>query len=175
MSNATLAPTTATATRPCRATRAARAGLSLVEVLIALAITAMLLTAVAAAYSASAKAIEVNDQFFRASQAARVSVNRITSELRRCQSGATIGTSALEITTTTGEKRTYAHDAANKRLTLTLGVAPYQTTVQVASNVESATFFTDGDSVGLNVVVSVGSNKIVLSGSAIPRRQIQYE
>ena len=54
-----------------------RRGMSIVEVLISLAIVAMLLTAVAAAFSSSAQIIETNDQFFRASQAARVSLTRM--------------------------------------------------------------------------------------------------
>jgi hypothetical protein len=40
----------------------------------------MLLTAVAAAFSASSEAIEQSDTFFRASQAARVSMNQILTE-----------------------------------------------------------------------------------------------
>lgn len=60
-----------------------RSGLSMVEAMIALAITAMLLTAVGAAFTSSAKAMEINDQFFRASQGARVAVNRIMTQARR--------------------------------------------------------------------------------------------
>ncbi|HEX2973414.1 MAG TPA: prepilin-type N-terminal cleavage/methylation domain-containing protein, partial [Tepidisphaeraceae bacterium] len=47
-----------------------RRGLSLVEVMISLVICSLLLTAVATAFRASTMAIEDNDQFFRASQAA---------------------------------------------------------------------------------------------------------
>ena len=152
-----------------------RAGLSLVEVLIALAITAMLLTAVAAAYSASAKAIEINDQFFRASQGARVSVNRICSEVRRCQGGSVTGSSLLTLTTTPGEIRSYSYDATNKRLLLTIGVPPDATSYTAASNVESCSFFSDGDSVGVNIVVAAGNNRVMLNGSAIPRRKMTYQ
>jgi hypothetical protein len=60
-----------------------RRGLSLVEALIALAITAMLLTAIAAAFTSTAEAMQINDQFFRASQASRVSVARVMSQARR--------------------------------------------------------------------------------------------
>src|SRR5215218_3043001 len=153
-----------TATVTPRGRVSARAGLSLVEVLIALSITAMLLTAVAAAFSASAKAIELNDQFFRATQAARVSVNRIVADLRRCDHGTVYGTNVLEITTTTGSTHSYTFDAANKRLTLTQGVAPDVTVSQLASEVESCSFYTDNASVGMNIIVNVGNNKIALSG-----------
>ena len=45
-----------------------RRGIGMAEALISLAITALLLTAVAAAFSASSAAIEMNDQFYRASR-----------------------------------------------------------------------------------------------------------
>lgn len=150
-----------------------RRGLSLVEVLISLAITAMLLTAVSTAYVASAQAIEINDQFFRASQAARVSVTRISSELRKCRSGTLYGDDTLELITASGEKHTYKHDAVNKWLTLTLDL-PVPRTHKLASNVEKAEFFSNGKSVTVNIVVAVGTNKVALNGSAIPRRAVEY-
>ena len=153
--------------------RVARRGLSLVEVLIALAITAMLLTAVSAAYVASAEAIEINDQFFRASQAARVSVTRISSELRKCRSGTLYGTDTLELITAAGEKHTYKHDAANKMLTLTLDL-PVPRTHNLASNVEKCEFFSNGKSVTVNIKIAVGKNSVALNGSAIPRRAVDY-
>ena len=153
--------------------RVARRGLSLVEVLIALAITATLLTAVSAAYVASAQAIEVNDQFFRASQAARVSVMRISSELRKCRSGTLYGSDTLEIITASGEKHTYAHDAANKKLTLTLDL-PVPRVHNLASNVEKCEFFSNGKSVTVNIKITVGKNSVALNGSAIPRRAVEY-
>ena len=150
-----------------------RRGLSLVEVLIALAITATLLTAVSAAYVASAQAIEVNDQFFRATQAARVSVTRISSELRKCRNGTLYGTDTLEIITAAGEKHTYKHDAANKKLTLTLDL-PVPRTHNLASNVEKCEFYSNGKSVTVNITVGVGKNSVALNGSAIPRRAVAY-
>ena len=61
-----------------------RRGLSLAEVMISLAITSMLLTAIAAAFQSSSQVIENNDRFFRATQSARVAINQITTEVRRC-------------------------------------------------------------------------------------------
>ncbi len=150
-----------------------RRGLSLIEVLISLAITATLLTAVSAAFVASSQAIEINDQFFRASQAARVSVNRIASELRKCRSGTLYGNDTLELITDAGEKHTYAYDAANKRLTLTIE-EPVPRMHTLASNVASAEFFSNGQSVSVNVMVTVGKNSVALNGSAIPRRSVAY-
>src|SRR5215218_4356873 len=61
----------------------ARRGLSIVEVMISLTICSFLLVAVAAAYNASASAVEMNDRFFRATQAGRVTMNQLLTEIRR--------------------------------------------------------------------------------------------
>ena len=94
-----------------------RRGLGLVELVVSLAIAAMLLTAVAAAYSATTTAIEMNDQFFRCSQAARVSINQIMAVVRRCQSGV-VADPSLVLTTQTGQKRLYSYNSDSKTLTM---------------------------------------------------------
>jgi type II secretory pathway pseudopilin PulG len=150
-----------------------RRGLSLVEALISLSITAALLTAVGAAYQSAARAIEVNDQFFRASQAARVSVNQVMAEVRKCQAGL-VDPTELEITTASGETRTYNYDSTNKRLTMTIdGVLPVTHTM--ASNVGSLQFDTDGQTISMTITVQVGNNSVTLNGSAIPRRTVTYQ
>src|SRR5690242_12291882 len=101
------------------AARVRRSGLSLVEVMVSLAITSALLVAVAAAFDASASAVDLNDKFFRSSQAARVCINQIMAEVRRCQSG-TVDSSSLIITLNTGENRTYQYDSVNKQLNVVL-------------------------------------------------------
>ena len=148
-------------------------GLGLVELMVSLAISAALLTAVAMAYSVSASAIEANDQFFRAAQAARVSVNQIIAEVRKCQSGV-VDIDSLEVTPTVGEKKLYAFDSANHRLTLTLPDQVVPPTDTLARNVASAEFFTDGQTISLTVTVKVGSNQVTLNGSAMPRRTVSY-
>jgi Tfp pilus assembly protein PilW len=60
-----------------------RAGLSLAEAMVALAITSALLVAVAAAFSAASAAVNENDEFFHATQSARVTLNRILNDVRR--------------------------------------------------------------------------------------------
>ena len=151
--------------------RAPRRGLSLVEVLIALSISAMLLSAVAAAFSATAQAIEINDQFFRASQSARVSVNRISAELRKCRAAGVNG-STLALTSATGEELTYTFDATAKQLKLTVAAVPTPKVYVLANNVESVAFATDGRNYTVSIVVAVGTNRIALTGSALPRRSV---
>lgn len=153
--------------------RRRNAGLSLVEALISLAITASLLTAVGAAYQAANDTIRLNDQFFRASQAARVSVNQVMAEVRKCQSGV-VDKPSLELITATGQSRTYVFDPATKTLAMTID-GPTPVTVKMASNVSSVEFDTDGQTISMTVVVEVGNNHITLNGSAIPRRILTYE
>ena len=112
-------------------------GLGLVELVVSLAIAAMLLTAVAAAYSATTTAIEMNDQFFRASQAARVSINQIMAEVRRCQSGV-VDDPSLELTTQLGQKRLYTFDNDTKRITMTFPDEPTPPTYVLARNVDES-------------------------------------
>jgi prepilin-type N-terminal cleavage/methylation domain-containing protein len=148
-------------------------GLSLIEALISLAIAAMLLTAVAAAYAAASDAIKANDQFFRASQAARVTVNQITKEVRTCQSGV-VDTTTLELTTAGGQIRTYAYDATTKKLMMSID-APVPMTAPIASNVEKVLFQTEGQTISVSITVKVGVNEVTLNGSAIPRRTLTYQ
>src|SRR4051794_11444245 len=137
--------------------------MSLVEMLVSLAITAMLLTAMAAAYAAASDAVRDNDQFFRASQACRVSVNQILAQVRTCQGGVVDPTN-LELTNADGQKRTYWYDAASKKLVMTIdGLTPI--TATLASNVDNAVFSANKDASGqvaisVDMTVKVGRNQI---------------
>jgi type II secretory pathway pseudopilin PulG len=149
-------------------------GLGLVELIVSLGIAGMLLTAVAAAYSATTTAIEMNDQFFRASQAARVTINQIMAEVRKCQSGV-VDDPALELTTALGQKRLYSFNSDAKRITMTLPDELSAPTYTLARNVDSAVFYTDGATIAMRVTVKIGSNQITLSGSAMPRRTMTFD
>jgi hypothetical protein len=59
-----------------------RRGMGLAELLIALSITAALLTAVGAGVNASFKAYSVNQEQVRLTQSARIALHRITSQVR---------------------------------------------------------------------------------------------
>jgi len=151
-----------------------RRGLSLVEAIISLAICAMLLTGVAAAYQASTAAIQMNDEFYRASQAARVSLNQILDQVRRCQSGV-VDTTSLDLTTETGDQRTYALSGTDLNMTL---IAPGDTTPsthRLARNIKTLRFDTDGKSISMLVTVAIGTNQVTLCGSAYPRRLVVYK
>jgi type II secretory pathway pseudopilin PulG len=156
------------------ADRQLRRGVGLAEALISLAISALLLTAVAAAFSASSAAIEMNDEFYRAEQAARISVNQIIDQIRKCQSG-TVGATSLTLVTDTGDNRTYALSGTNLTLTCTPTGASGPETATMAKNIKTLQFSTDGKSVSMLITVSVGTNQATLCGSAFPRRLVVYQ
>ena len=99
-----------------------RRGLSLVETLISLAIVSMLLVAVGTAYQSAAAAISANDDFFRASQAARVSLGQVLAAIRKsagCQvgdiadpDGSTVTAGNIHILDAAGEFLVYFHGQA---------------------------------------------------------------
>jgi Tfp pilus assembly protein FimT len=164
------------ATHPVKisAPRRVRRGVGLVELIVSMAITASLLVAVGAAFSATASGIEMNDSFFRASQSARVSVNQVMAEVRKCQSGV-VDAASLELTTAQGQKRLYAFDAASGELRLSFPDDATPTTHVMARNVTAAAFSTDGKSIAMVVTVKNGKNSVTLSGSAFPRRVMTFD
>ncbi len=154
-------------------TRPPRRGLRIVEVLIPLAITATLLVAVASAYSASMAAIRVNDQFFRATQAARVSVTRILADVRQA-AALTTNDDQLNVEDENGTHRLYAYDAANRVITLSFPDAVPVKTYTLARNVDSMVFSTDDQTIAVLLTVRYGENQLTLSGSAMPRQTMPY-
>jgi len=148
-------------------------GLSLVEALIALSITAMLLTGVAAAFQASAAAIEMNDQFYRAQQGGRVSLNQILDQVRKCQSGV-VDTTSLQLTTDAGQSRTYALSGTDLNMTLIPQGSSTPSSYKLATHVKTLQFSTDGKSISMLITVAVGTNQVTLCGSAFPRRLMTY-
>lgn len=156
--------------------KTSRRGLSLAEVMISLAISAMLLTAVAAAFTASSEAIEQNDEFFRASQAARVSMNQILTEVRRANPVDAVNSNSKDLAMVghDGNPRDYIYDSVNKKLKLDTHT-PGKPQYTLASNCNDATFAYDiiagqVQRVSVTMIVQVGKNTIRLTGSAAPRK-----
>jgi Tfp pilus assembly protein PilW len=171
-------------------------GLSIVEVMISLTISAFLLVAVAAAYNASANAVEMNDRFFRATQAGRVTLNQLLTEIRRADSVFCAPTSDSIIVQrpkqnrlTDEDSREFKYDKITKKITLQIyyknaaGTTWTSPAYSLASNVEVAKFgppdkMTDATGehdvrVPVTVDVKIGSNSVRLSGSSGPRRLLQ--
>src|SRR5689334_6374853 len=103
-------------TRDATKSRFSRSGLGLVEAMIALAIAAMLLTGVGVAFRACGEAISINDQLFRATQAARISMNRMLTQCRKGTVLTTSTSSSLNFNTDKMEAVSYAFDSTNSQL-----------------------------------------------------------
>jgi len=176
-----------------------RGGLSLVEVMISLAICAMLLVAIAAAYSASAQAIAENDNFYRASQAARISMLQLQKAIRTCSSSmvgdpaaydgtsTVVSSGTLHISLPSGQLKTYTYDPTLLKLKLYNTDAVTSTTpgFSLASNVSSVTFTADMSPnpangsmrparVTIDMTVTVGTDSVHLTTSAVPRYTVSY-
>lgn len=170
-------------TRGCRRTRARR-GLSIVEVLVSITIVAMLLTAVAAAFSASSQIIDQNDQFFRATQAARVSLNQMLTEIRRSQAVSLPSYTEIDLITFDGQDQIYVYSPTNEIIKLITTGNINDPGYRLACNVTSCSFAADTQvdkggishvvRVSISMVVQVGTNTIRLDGSAAPRREQTY-
>jgi prepilin-type N-terminal cleavage/methylation domain-containing protein len=181
---------------PCLRRR--RRGLSLIEIMIALAIAATLLTAAAAAFNASSDVVRTNDEFFRATQAARVSLHQILTNVRRASSvednrdpvTRIPDTTKLQLTTARNDDGsgqdllTYKYLPANQKLMLLTDEDLTDPDYTLASNVGTLAFdvemgkdYNNADvvvRVDVSITVKVGRNSVTLSGSAAPRRNIIY-
>lgn len=179
------------------ARRTARRAMSLAEVMISLTICSLLLVAVATAYNASAAAVDANDQFFRATQAGRVSLNQMLTEIRRAHAvdqPVVAGTTTPDLKcfevirpednrTVNEISRVYRYDPAAKKITLQISYAggAQGRLYTLASNVEACTFgpaawgkdANNTDAVvrlAVALDVKVGGNSVRLNGSSGPRR-----
>lgn len=166
------------------------------EMLISIAITSMLLSGLATAFVTSADVVEQNDQFFRATQASRVTLNQILVECRRADALQCSNTGTYnyfdvirpeEVLDTNEVFRRYQFDAANKQITMTIHYNDNTTSPAyvMVRHVEAAEFGppqTGKDSNNAVVVqrlpvvltVKVGKNVVTLNGAAGPRRAMSF-
>jgi type II secretory pathway pseudopilin PulG len=152
-----------------------RCGLTLIDTMMSIAISSSLLVAVGAAFNSSSKAIQNNDQFTTAVQAARVSINQIMTEVRRCAQYPSVSADhkTIDMMTYALEHRIYTYLANNTLVITRENVNPWVTNV-IAANVTGCSFDDDGKTITMTVTIEVGSNQMVLTGSATPRRSVQY-
>ena len=187
-----------TPARPARRSARARRGLSMIEAMIAMGISSMLLVAVSGAFTASSQAVETNDQFFRASQTARVVLHQMLGEIRRadlveCSKADPPDTSYFEVMRPPEDRmstlevyRKYKYDKDTRRLTLTIYKASDVEMAHyvLANNVDAASFgpaqYGENSAkvdvvqrLPVTVTVKVGSNYIALNGAAGPRRALK--
>ncbi|HZL37819.1 MAG TPA: prepilin-type N-terminal cleavage/methylation domain-containing protein [Tepidisphaeraceae bacterium] len=186
-------PATTSVPQPRRIPRKRR-GLSLLEAMISLVISTILLVAVSAAFQASAKAVELNDSYFRCSQAGRVTMIQMLTEMRRADavqvdSGGTWVQVIRPMDQLTPNEiyRQFTYDAANQRITLQIFYTGSTSSAvyELAANVNACSFGpadmgTDYNNslVAVRIPVTItctsGGNSVTLSGAAAPRRSQQF-
>ena len=88
-------------------------GFTIVELLLSMAILAMLMTAVAFAFDASVKNYEANQGIYKTLNTARQALLRITNDLRTAQAVQLIGTGANEDPTDLSECTILLSDSSN--------------------------------------------------------------
>ena len=165
-----------------------RSGLGAVELLVCLAICSALLVAIGAAFVASSSAVSVNDDFFRASQAARLVMTQLQTAIRRCDECTLPNAYEIRLLTPApdSQDRSFLYDPISRRLLLVKHGPTSSTYHELARNVTSAKFAADSepipDTTTMQVVrvtisldVKVGDETIHLSGSAVPRRTVRPE
>ena len=163
-----------------RSAHACRAGFTIVECLISLAIAAILLTAVAVAFNASVINYGENEQMYQTINNARQALTRMTSQLR---TGHTVLPSApsnqCSFFTATNEDISYVFNGTDQKLYLVTNSNGNQ--YVLCDNVTSATFTKtptdngmDCKSVEISLTVRTGDFQRTLAAAAVIRRNLPF-
>jgi len=160
-----------------RQLRAPRSGFTLVEILIGLAISAMLLTAVAVAFNASVVNYAENEEMYETINNARQALTRMTSELRTGYAVNPVAPAGrCDFTTAAGDAVVYELNGTNLRVQKNGG-----TPRVLCSGVTACTFTKaqtddgmDSKSVQISLTVRSGNFSRTLSAAAVIRRNLPF-
>jgi prepilin-type N-terminal cleavage/methylation domain-containing protein len=157
-------------------------GFSIVEMLIALAIMAMLLTAVAIAFNASITNYVANGDIFRSINDARQALSRITTQLRTAIAvDPAAASNECSLITADGSDITYRYDSTNNTLYLITNDNTTDSDYVLSENVMAMTFaketFVDGTEIkvrSVQISMSVGTGKVdqKLAAAAVVRKNL---
>jgi len=155
-----------------------RPGFTLVECLISLVITAVLLTAVAAAFKASVVNYGENEEMFWTINNARQAMARMTSQLRTGYSvDPTADSNECSFFTADNEDITYDFESADQKLYLVKNATGQRYTLcdDVVAASFARTLTADGldcKSVQVSLTVRNGDSRRTLSSAAVIRRNL---
>lgn len=160
-----------------------RAAFTLIETLLAVTITAVLLTAVAIAFNASVISYNTNEDIFKAVNNARQAASRITTQLRSAtavDANAPSNECTMEIAT--GEDITYRYDSTDGTLYLVTNDDGTDDDYVLCENVANAVFtkntFVNDEgliavkSVQLTMTVNSGGVQQKVAAAAVVRRNL---
>lgn len=149
-------------------------GFTFIELLIALVVGALLMTAIATVFDASAKNYTTNESLFKATNMARQALTRMTSQIRTASSVVADGNTA-DCQLTTFEPNaitiTYLYDSSNGELILRNSTDDY-TLCKDISSLEFEKNENPVKSVLINIEVTVSGQSKKLSAAAVVRRSI---
>ncbi len=155
-------------------------GFTVLELLIALAITGLLLAAVAVAFDASVTNYRENEDIFKAANSARQALSRVTVQLRTAEAvDPNAPDNECALITAGGDDITYRYNSADNKLYLTTSGSDYV----LCDNVTAMTFrkttaFDDqGEehvrSVQISMTVQSGNVQRTVSSAAVIRRNLK--
>lgn len=155
-----------------------KAGFTIAELLLAVAIAGMLLAAVAYAFNASAINCRENEEIFKTMNNARQALFRITSQLRTADAvNPAAPSNQCSFITADGQDITYEYRSADKKLYLITNSTG--SAYVLCDNVVAATFTKtltddglDCKSVQVSVTVTYGNMQRKLSSAAAIRKNL---
>lgn len=158
-------------------------GFTIVELLIALAITAILLAAVSVAFNASVINYNENEDIFEAANRARQALFRITSQLRTADSvDPNAPNNECTLITADGDDITYRYNTGEGKLYLVTNDNPSDSDYLLCEGVTAMIFkketvTEDGfptyvENVQISMTVASGNVQKTVSGAAVIRRNL---
>ena len=157
-------------------------GFTLVELLLALAISAMLLVAVSVAFNASAMNYRENEEIFKTINNARQALFRMTSQLRTADAvDPNAPSNECTLITASVENITYRFNSGDSKLYLVTNDDPSDSDYVLCENVTAMTctknaVFEDPiwkvKSVQISLTVSSGDMTRTLAAAAVVRRNL---
>ncbi|HEX41518.1 MAG TPA: type II secretion system protein [Phycisphaerales bacterium] len=160
-----------------------RRAFTMIELLLVVAITSILLAAVAMAFNAQAFNLRQNEQMLKTLNQARQAMLRLTTQLRTADFvDPDTAAGSCRLITADGEDLTYSYNAGDRKLYLTTNDDLSDPDYVLCDNVASATFqkttFVDGGQtkvkyVRITATVSLGDTQQTVHAAAAIRRNLK--
>ena len=157
------------------------AGFTIVELLLAMAVTGLLLAAVAVAFNASIINYHQNEDIFKTVNSARQALLRITSQLRTANAvDPNSADNECRFDTADGDNITYRYNSGDNKLYLITNDDLSDSDYVLCDNVTSMSFIktptddgSDAKSVQISITVESGNVQRTVSSAAVIRRNLR--
>jgi type II secretory pathway component PulJ len=159
------------------------AGFTIAELLLALAITALLLAAVAVAFNASIINCRENEHIFKTINRARQALFRITTQLRTANAvDPNAPDNECTLITAAGEDITYRFDSSDNKLRLITNDNLSDSDYVLCDNVTASTFTKDTategsvtyvENIQISMTVQSGNMQRTVSAAAVVRKNLK--